>query len=121
MPLSYVLDGDSRGLLWRHIQRHNARGMHPLDVTRVGDTPDLPFESEDAAVLLGAGRMGRIVVSRDRATLATELQRHIAGGHSSPGVFITRVVPYQSILDFLVCAAYASEPEEWRNRFVFIP
>jgi hypothetical protein len=37
MALSYLLDEDLRGPLWRHIGRHNSRGANVIDVTRVGD------------------------------------------------------------------------------------
>lgn len=30
MPLSYVLDENLRGVLWRAVQRHNLRKIYPI-------------------------------------------------------------------------------------------
>ena len=43
MALAYLLDENLRGLLWQYIRRHNAQGVSPLDVLRVGDPADLPL------------------------------------------------------------------------------
>jgi hypothetical protein len=51
MILGYLLDENLRGILWRAVQRHNALGIFPLDVKRVGDSPDLPLGSLDAELL----------------------------------------------------------------------
>ena len=40
MLAGYVLDEQLRGSLWQAIQSHNARGIDPIDATRVGDPPD---------------------------------------------------------------------------------
>jgi len=68
MPLRYLLDENQRGVLWHVIQRHNARGIDPIDAQRVGDPADLPLGSEDPAILLWAEREQRILVTfgRDR-------------------------------------------------------
>jgi hypothetical protein len=117
MPLAYLLDENQRGLLWRYIQRHNLTRDLPIDAIRVGDAPDLPLSSDDRAVLLWAERENRILVSQDRKTLAKHLSAHLAAGHRSPGIFQVR----STSLQFLLCAAYASEPGEWENRMAFIP
>jgi hypothetical protein len=47
---------------------------------------------------------------------------HLASGRHSPGVFVVRPFrSYSEVVDFLVLAAYASEPDEWRDRVEFIP
>ena len=56
MAIRFVLDEHLRGPLWRAVQRHNARAEDPIDVVRVGDLPDLPLGSDDAA-----GSRGRSV------------------------------------------------------------
>jgi len=53
MPLRYLLDENQRGVLWHVIQRHNARGIDPIDTVRVGDTPDLPLGTDDPASSAG--------------------------------------------------------------------
>lgn len=68
MPLRYLLDENQRGVLWHVIQRHNARGIEPIDALRVGDVPDLPLGSDDAAILNWAEREQRILVTFDKST-----------------------------------------------------
>ncbi len=63
MALRFVLDENQRGLLWRAVVRHNQRGLHVLDVVRVGDPSDLPLGSIDAEILLWCEREDRILVS----------------------------------------------------------
>jgi len=67
------------GLKWRH---------PGLDVVRVvdvglGGKPDLE-------VLEWAAREGRVVVSRDRATLSAEAARRVSEGHPMPGLILLR-------------------------------
>ncbi|HSZ59645.1 MAG TPA: DUF5615 family PIN-like protein [Tepidisphaeraceae bacterium] len=121
MPLAYLLDENQRGPLWRYVQRHNLKGDFPVDAIRVGDAPDLPLSSDDRAVLLWAEKANRILVTQDRRTLATHLSAHLAEGRVSPGIFQIRGPNLRDVLEFLVCAAYASQAEEWQNRIVFIP
>ncbi len=121
MPLRYVLDENQRGPLWRALQRHNARGLHPVDVVRVGDPPDLPLGCLDPAVLAWAEREGRILVSYDKDTLAAHLADHLQTGHHSPGIFtIRRRTTLARVVSFLVLAAHASDPQEWQERIEFI-
>lgn len=121
MPLAFLLDENQRGPLWRRIRRHNRRSEYPLDAVRVGDEANLSLGVDDPQVLLWAERANRILVTRDRRTLAKHLAAHVAAGHHSPGVFQLRDVRIDEVAEFLVCAAYASEPEEWENRITFVP
>jgi hypothetical protein len=114
--LRYVLDENQRGILWLVIQRHNARGIDPLDVVRVGDVEDLPLGADDATILAWAERHDRILVTYDRSTMPDHLRRHLEGGRHCPGVFmLARDSRAPGVLEFLVLAAYASEPAEWRD------
>jgi Domain of unknown function (DUF5615) len=121
MPLIYLVDENLRGLLWRHIRRHNAGGVFPLDALRVGDPSDLTLGSDDPSILRWAEREGRILISHDERTLPVHLADHLAQGRRSPGIFLTRQVALAEIVEFLVCAAYASEASEWENQVTFIP
>jgi hypothetical protein len=121
MPLLYLLDEHVRGLLWRHVQRHNAQGRPAIEAMRVGDPPDLQLGVLDPAMLIWAEREGRILISRDKASLVTHLRDHLAAGRHSPGIFLLRDAPLPEIVEFLACAAHASESAEWRDRVVFIP
>ncbi len=78
----YYLDAETLlflGLKWRH---------PGLDVVRVvdvglGGKPDLE-------VLEWAAREGRVVVSRDRATLSAEAARRVSEGRPMPGLILLR-------------------------------
>ena len=122
MPLRYVLDENLRGPLWDTIERHNLLGNHPIDVTRVGDLPDLPTGISDADILLWAESQRRVLVSVDKSTMAIHLAAHLAAGQHSPGVMTVRPgIRFSAVMQFLVLAAYASEPEEWANGITYIP
>ena len=122
MPLAYVLDEHLRGPLWQAVQAHNGRGANRIDVVRVGDPADLPLGSTDPAILVWAERGGRIIISCDEATMKTHLADPLRVGNHSPGAFLVRRGSALSdIVLFLVAAAYASDPPEWQDLFVYIP
>lgn len=122
MPLRYLLDEHLRGPLWNAIRRHNRGGTNVLDVERVGDPEDLPLSTPDPEVLLWAEREDRILISEDKSTLPDHLAAHLASGHHPPGIMVPRPAsPRRAVLEFLVLAAYASEPHEWRDAIRYIP
>jgi len=88
MLLRYLLDENQRGVLWHVIQRHNARGIDPIDAVRVGDVPDLPLGSDDPAILRWAEREERILVTLDRSSMSQHLGEHLAAGNHCPGIFL---------------------------------
>jgi len=92
-----------------------------LDVVRIGDFPEIRLSVSDPQILDWAERENRIFVSQDRATLVSHLQQHLSEGKHSPGVFLVRQVAISTVIEFLVCAAYASEASEWADRITFIP
>jgi hypothetical protein len=121
VALRYLFDENQRGLLWLALEQHNARGIHLLDVARVGDPPDLPLGSPDPAVLLWAEREGRILVSFDKSTLPSHLAQHLRIGHHSPGLFLVRRGSrIRTLVDFLVLAHLASDAAEWEDRIEYI-
>lgn len=122
MAVRFVLDEHLRGPLGKAIQHHNALGVAPLDVVRVGDLWDLPLGTSDPDLLLWAERTGRIVVSHDRSTMPAHFQQHLDSGHHSPGVFILQKrCTLSQIVNFLVAAAYASDPLDWQDQLRYIP
>jgi hypothetical protein len=122
VPLSYVLDEHLRGPLWHAIGQHNAAGASLLDVVRVGDPPDLPLGSKDPDILLWAERCGRVLVTNDRATMATHLANHLKAGHHSPGVLVLRPnMPLAQLVFDLAMVAHAGDPAVIRDRIEFIP
>jgi hypothetical protein len=122
VAVRYLLDEHLRGPLWVAVQQHNAAGLNPIDVTRVGDPLDLPLGSTDPDILLWAEREGRILVSADRKTMSAHLARHLLAGRHSPGVFVVRPnwTP-PPVVDYLVAFAYAGDPAAVADRIEFIP
>ena len=121
MALAFLLDENLRGPLWRAIEMHNRRGGPPLDAVRVGDEDELPLGATDGEVLAWADRADRILVSFDRSTLPEELAERLARGERCPGIFLLRRSSRISkIVEFLVFAAYASDPEEWADRIQYL-
>ncbi len=102
--------------------KHNESGVHTLDVIRVGDESAPALGTKDPEILVWAEQHNCILVSNDRATLAGHLSDHFATGRHMPGIFtLRRGATLESVIDFLVAAAYASETREWSNRIEFIP
>ena len=122
MALSYLLDEHLRGPLWRAVQSHNATDVHPVDVVRVGDSPQLALGANDELILQWAQREGRILVTFDRSTIPDKLNHHLASGRQSPGVFmVRRSTTVSQLLEFLILATKASAPEDWANGVHYIP
>src|SRR6059036_3270278 len=116
MALKYLLDEDLRGPLWNAVVRHNSRGGDMLDTLRVGDRPAPPLKTLDPQLLVWAQNHERILVTFDKSTMRTHFREHLKAGRSSPGVF--QIKPRSNIaavVEYLVLAAYASDPGEWRN------
>ena len=90
MALTYVLDEQLRGPLWRALQQHNAGGVDVVDVVRVGDPPDLPLGTPDPDLLLWAEGTGRVLVTMDWNTMPGHLALHLQNGHHSPGIILLR-------------------------------
>jgi hypothetical protein len=123
MPLCFVLDEHLRGgALWQAVQQHNARGVDPIDATRVGDPPDLPVGTADPDLLQWAERNNRILVSLDKRTLPAHLAAHIQAGRHSPGILIIRPAstPAQ-VLFALALIAHAGNAVDYQDRIDFIP
>ncbi len=122
MPVKYLLDEHLRGALWTAVLHHNAAGVDPIDVVRVGDPPDLPLGTKDPDLLLWAEREGRVVVTKDCGTMPTHLGHHLRSGHHSAGVFIVRghfTLP--QIVFHLVLFSHAGDPATIEDQFDFIP
>jgi len=122
MPLQFLLDEHLRRILWQAIATHNALGVYVLDAVRVGDPADLPLGSMDPDVLIWGEREGRILVTRDHKTMRRHLINHLSAGRHSHGVMrIRKTSTPVEVVEFLVVAAYASDPAEWQDQFRYIP
>jgi hypothetical protein len=122
MVLRYVLDEQLRGPLWTAIQGHNAAGMNPLNVVRVGDPADLPLGTVDPDILVWAEREGRVLVTRDWSTMPTYLADHLRAGHHSPGIFMIRpTTTLPQVVASLELYAYAADPARLLDQIEVIP
>lgn len=76
----------------------------------------------DAEVLAWAAREGRVVVSRDRATMSLEASRRIEAGEPMPGLLLLRPgVGAGRILEELVLILKASQPGELEGHILYVP
>jgi hypothetical protein len=123
MALRYVLDEHLRSaILWQAIQQHNAAGIHTIDATRVGDPPDLPFGTQDRALLLWAEKEDRVVVTRDWSSMLTHLADHLQSGGHSPGVvLVRRRIKVDQLLFELALLAHALDPSELLDQYRYVP
>ncbi len=97
------------------------RRRHPgLDVVRAVDV-GLGGRS-DPEILEWAAREGRVVVSRDRATLSAEAARRIEGGKPMPGlILLRRGVGVGRILEDLELLLATARPGELENAILYLP
>jgi hypothetical protein len=76
----------------------------------------------DPEVLEWAAGENRIVLSHDKETLAGFAINRVDQGLPMPGVFLFEsVFPIGLAIDELEAIIGASEPEEYRDRVVFLP
>ena len=77
---------------------------------------------EDPALLELAAQQDRILISHDRRTMTRYFLERLAGGKSSPGLF---VAPQRhaigEIVSSLLLVWTASRAEEWRDRIIYLP
>jgi Domain of unknown function (DUF5615) len=120
--LRFLLDEHLRGPLWLAILRHNVQGGLPIDAVRVGDAPDLPLGSDDAAILLWAEREGRILLTEDVHTMPGHLTRHLQSGRRSPGVFVISTgCSIRESVSHLELVAHAGESRDYEDTIVYVP
>src|SRR5947207_1897722 len=119
--LRFLLDEHLRGPLWLAILRHNSLGLL-VDAVRVGDPPDLPLGSSDAAILAWAEREGRILLTEDVHSMPSYLAQHLQGGHRSPGVFVIGAnCSIGQLVSHLELAAHAGDPSDYADTIVYVP
>ena len=121
MSAKFLFDENVSSVLWDAVQQHNRGTIVPLDVTRVGDPPDLPKSSDDRALLLWAERNGRILASHDKKTLPRHLAEHLAQGRHLPGLFfISYFASPSHIIELLAVAATSDNPTEWSDLIEYL-
>ena len=63
MSIKFLFDENLEDRLRLAVTRHNLRGIDPIDVVLIGDSPDLPRGIDDPDILIWAEREARILVS----------------------------------------------------------
>jgi len=116
----------ARFLLDENMSPHLRAGIRArlpqLDIIRVGDTGAPPLETSDEAILLYLDRAGRILVTKNRASMPDHLQAHFAHGHRHWGILTVREgTRFQEIVEALELIEAASEAEEWINTIMWVP
>ena len=108
--------------LWQAIQQHNAVGVHPLEVLRVGDPPAPPLGTSDPDLLLWSEASGCILISEDHNTLPGFLTQHLQGGRHIPGLFlIRRGWTISAVVFALILRDQASDPQDFVDQLEYIP
>jgi hypothetical protein len=111
-----------RGRLWQLIQCHNARGLDPIEAFRVGDCVDLPLGTDDPTILDWCARNEHVLVTFDKDTMPGHWSERLQQGLQVPAIFMLRSQRQLSqIVDFLVLAAHASTPDEWKQWIKYVP
>jgi hypothetical protein len=96
------------------------RRQPDLDLIRIQDTE--LRGADDAVVLAWAAEQGRIVVTRDVATLIAVAYARVQSGQRMPGVFVvTDEIPVGRAIDDLELLATCSLEGEWENQVVYLP
>jgi hypothetical protein len=98
MPLRYLIDENLRGTLAIALVRVATRHGLSLDVMQIGDEPAPSLSTQDPELLIWTEKENRLLISRDRRTLAAHLAAHLARGHQSPGIVYSQS-PYDPAKD----------------------
>jgi len=114
--LRLLSDEDIPGAVIRELRQRQPG----LDVVRVQEVNLLGASDPD--VLEWAARQGRQVFTRDRSTMTAHAYDRVARGLPLPGLFvIPERMPVGQAVTELEMLALASEPDEWRDRVLFLP
>ena len=114
----FLLDENMDRAIQRQLQRLNSE----IDVRLVGDAEAPPPGTPDPDILMWIEYNGYILVTRNRKTMPRHFTEHLTAGRHVPGVFcIRKSVTMGELINILYLIWYASNPEEYRDRLVFIP
>jgi predicted nuclease of predicted toxin-antitoxin system len=112
-----LADEDFNNRILRGLQRREPG----IDIVRVQDVEELAGHP-DPDVLEWAARENRIILSHDKETLVGFAWDRVRRGLPMPGVFLVEALEnIGTAVDELAVIVGASEPEEYRDRVVFIP
>jgi hypothetical protein len=115
--LRLASDADFNGKAYRALLRQQP----DLDIVRVQEVG--LRTADDPDVLAWAAAEGRILVTHDRETMAGFAYQRVEAGLSMPGVFVVRNQPNHigSMLEDLLLVVLCSNPDEWKDRVLFLP
>lgn len=100
-----------RGLLWR-------KPSLDIVLAQKAGLEGLP----DPELLEWAARHGRIVLSRDYATMRAHAYQRIEGGQPTPPVFLMRrSATIGSLVEEILIIDECSQMDEWEGQVVYLP
>lgn len=120
---AFLLDENTAGWVASAFRRRWHAGTEPrLDVVRVGDFDAPPYGTQDPELLIWAEEYGRVLLTEDRNTMPTFLERHLEAGRSSPGVLILRAgMTVPELVRELELTAVAGHADDFRDQVRYIP
>lgn len=79
--------------------------------------------SADPALLEIAAEQDRILITHDRSTMTRHFRDRLEAGKSSPGLFVVSNRPsaIPHAIEWVLLVWTASQPDEWRDRIVYVP
>ena len=93
-----------------------------MQVYAVGRPEGPPRTAKDPQLLLWIEDHQCLMVTNDRASLATHLRDHLAAGHHMPGILVVpRFFSFRTLIDQLHLIWGASLPDEYRDQIVYLP
>ena len=115
-----------RFLLDENVDRAVQRQLHRLSpeigVMLVGDEDAPTRGTLDPDILMWIEHNDYILVTKNRRTMPKHFSEHLAAGGHVPGVFcIRKSLTMAELINVLYLIWYASDPEEYRDRLLFIP
>jgi hypothetical protein len=119
--VKYLLDANLPRALLHGLKRRQPN----LDVLRVQQVG--LRNASDSGILAFAAEEGRIVVSRDKATMREFAAQRIRARDPMPGLlvvrprFLTRGAGLATVIEELLLIGEGSQPEEWHDVVQFIP
>ncbi len=93
-----------------------------IDVIRVGDSDAPPLRTPDETILLYLDEAGRILITKNRASMPEHLRAHFARGGKHWGILTIREgARLRDIIESLSIIEGASEADDWINTILWIP
>ena len=119
MKIRFLLD---ENLMTRPVIKAALRFDTTIDIIRVGGEGAPPLGTLDPEILLFCEAERRLLVTRNRKSMAGHIADHHAAGRHHWGVFkLARKLSIGELAEELYLYWAASEAEEWIDRVEWIP